>query len=122
MDDIIKNIINFYENTNIYNSVVLYHKSFAYMIDDFMSTMNALDYPIAYFNTEIEIDFLEANYRMIVMQSERFSYYTELKNMNLYNISVIICLDDISYKNTLKYLSKNNVITSEYSDIVIYKP
>lgn len=109
-------IDQFYENINIYNSLVVYHPSSSHTINRFINAMTEKDYPVCHYDKHLDIDFQESNHRMLVIESSCFEEYLCLKERNLSNISIIICIDNESYRHV-----KNNMndITCE-QDIIVF--
>ena len=110
-------IDKFYETLNIYNSIVVYSNSSSYIIDTFIDDMALKDYPIAHYQKNLYIDFQESNYRMLVLHVSSFQEYLVFKNHTLNNISIIICIDNESYKTT----KQNMMAFTSDNDIIVFK-
>jgi hypothetical protein len=110
MSDFIQNI---YTSINIYHSILLYDTNDEIVVKQLCDDLISNDMPLFFLNNNHSmidnniLNFIEKNYRMIVMPIPIFKKILNLKYNDISNISVIFALGKDTIKEAHKFVNNN---------------
>ena len=110
---LIMNFIDeFYENLNIYYSLIIYDHDPPY---DLVRQMRLNDYPVIILYNVNEIEHYEINNRVFVIDKNLLKELLFVKNNNIHEYTVMFCMND-TFETVCEILddSKPNSIESVY--------
>jgi hypothetical protein len=81
-----------YKNINIYYSLVIYDDTNT--PTEFVKLLNLNDYPSKIINNIAEIEEIEHNIRIFVIHVDTFNELLFIKNNNIYQYTIIFCIND----------------------------